>query len=693
MISVGRNAFKIFFCIVGAVLGIILILLFRAYRMEATLDATRTVLLEAKKRQRRLRKERWLLSLYKKMYRIPFVGSFIKTVENLYLGICSYDDLYLSRIVAKTAVVSFNISAAVVGVQILVSYLTNRRITVLCIGCALFGIYVCGKEVLRNRYVRVERTMWEEMNRYFEAVETAYSMCRNIPEAISTGAEGLSYEMRRHAMKLVELLESSKRAEKVKSYGRSRRNNKFLKLFAQQAYQASVRGDIKDNGKSLFSENIENLRMELMQEQLAREKKTFVLQGYAFATVMPLFFMELIRAFGSGLSEGMASFYKGTGHIVVLISFLTTIVAYDLVNKARDVNLRLSRRDIPIIRKLSQKKTVKNVLKRVENKPGKFFSRIKKMMATCGDNDSITTFLLKMVLYGATMFCVVLLFVTMTHMQKREDVLSQTINVDRITVSTSAVQKEAIVTTIRAMVSDYKDADRVPLEFLGSEFRKRLNIRNEAVVKEAVTEIDRQITEYKREYLHWYEFLGCLLAGIACSVIPVFSLWYRYELVMEGKDDEVRQFQAIILMERMFPDATIEGLLEEMESFAVVYRPALRKCINSYALSREQALLKLKEDAADDIWFSQIVDGFIASFKVGIRTAFENISNNREMYERNKEFEREVALAKKKDRTDIVAILPAIAIIGGYFIIPFVVDALSGVVGLYDFIDELQKGF
>lgn len=676
----------------GAVLLIIVFMLWQQYRKESASDLTRMYLRETKRRQKRNARDRRLLKFYNVMCRIPFAGSYIKMAERVYLELCPYDNLYLTRLVAKSTVATLGVSLLFACGVILLSLLSSKRITVVCVGCAVFAVYVCGKEVLKSKYMRAERTTLADMNRYLAAVGTKYAVCKSIPEAILEGADGLNYEMRRHALRLYEILDSSERADKIKKYVYSRRTNKFLKMLAIQAYEASERGDIKEDGKSLFAKNLESLRMELMREQLSKERRNFVLQGYAFATLLPLFCMELLRVFGEGFSEGMASFYSSNGKIVVLFAFLTTIVAYDLVNKARDVNMQWLRTDSSFVRKLAKKSSVKKVLKRVEEKPQRFFSYIKKMLATCGDNTSTGVFLLKMMISGTVMFGIILIFVCMVHSQKREGILLQTSSVERISVSTSAVQQEAILNTIREMIDEYKEADMLTLEEIKGEFRRRLNIRNEAVLNDAAMEIERQIRAYRNEYLHWYEFWGCVAIGLLSLFVPVFSLWYRYGLVLEGKDDEVRQFQAIILMERLFPDVTVLGLLEEMESFAVVFRPSLRECINNYSLSRKDALLKLKAAESDHIWFTQLIDGFLASDDVGIATAFANLDNNREMFERNKEFESEVLLAKKKDRTDIVALLPAIVILGGYFIIPFVMDALGGVVDIYSAIEQMQGG-
>ena len=682
--------------ITGSILVIVLFLVIRLlvmeYRRDAESEVTRFVMAEAKQRKKNKRKERRLQVIYRVMSHIPFASSYIRMAENAYSGVCPYDTIYLQRLVAQTAFSTIGWAAVFVSVILLTSFFLNKGLSVYGIGCSIFAVYISGKEVLQYRY-RQKETQWLlDFDRYLSATSNSYARCKDIPESILEGAEGLNYEMRKHAYQMNSILTASSREEKVKQYALSQRTHKFLKALMVQAYEVSERGDVYDGDSSLFARNLESLRFEVMQEHLSKEKRAFALQGYALVAVVPLFFMEIIQRIASSFSSGMDPFYGGIGKIIVLFTFLVSFISYDLINKAREVNTKWLRPGNSFLRMVTKRQTVKKLLKKVENKEDGFFGKIRRMLLICGENTSLGVFFLKMLFTGAVVFLIMVLFMGYVHQQKKEDILSKVENAEMWAVTSSSAQREAITEVVLIMIREHKDDYGLNEDRLKIEFRQRLPLKNDAIISSAAKEILKQIQEYQEEYIHWYEFLGCMLLGIASAFIPVISLKYRYGLVEDGRDNEVRQFQTIIMMERMFPNTTVQSLLEEMESFAVVFKPSLRDCINNCAFSTELALQKLKDEEADHTWFVQIVDCLLASDSVGIKEAFDNIENNQVMCERVKAFKEEVSFARKKDRTDIVALLPAVMVLGFYFIIPFMWDCLTGVFEMFDMLEQLQKG-
>ena len=682
--------------VLGAILVIALFFLIKKivteYRKSAESEVSRYVMEEAQRRKKVRRKEKQLQAVYDVMSHVPFAKSYIRMAENAYDGLCPYDAPYLQRLVAQTAFTTVGISAIFVMIVLLMGFIVNKGISMYNIGCAVFAVYVCGKEVLQHRYRKKENQWLLDLDRYLSATSNSYTRCKDIPEAILEGAEGLNYEMRRHASQMYSILNASSREEKVKQYVLSRRTHKFLKALMVQAYEVSKRGDVYDGGASLFARNMESLRLEVMQEHLAKERRAFALQGYALVAAVPLFFMEVIEKIGTSFSSGMAPFYGGIGKIVVLFSFLVTFLAYDLINKAREVNTKWLRPGNTFFRMIAKRHAVKKLIGRVEKKEDEFFGKVHRMLLVCGENTSIGIFFLKMLFSGIVVFLSMLLFMGYVHQQKKEDILTKVENAEMWAVTSSAAQREAITEVVLTMIGEHKNDRELNEDRLKIEFRHRLPIKNDSIIMSAIQEIMKRVQKYQEEYVHWYEFLGCMLLGIMSAFMPVFSLKYRYGLVEDGKDNEVRQFQTIILMERRFPNTTVQSLLEEMGSFAVVFKPSLRECINNCAFSTEKALQQLKKDESEHTWFVQIVDCLLASDSVGIQAAFDNIENNQVMCDRVKEFEEEVSFARKRDMTDVVALLPAVMVLGVFFIFPFMWDCLAGVFEMFDMLEQLQKG-
>lgn len=673
--------------------GAILMLVLAFLSMNATVSsaAAKEIVKEAKLREKYERRERILSRFYLLMTKIPFGGRYLRKTESMYAMICPYEQGYLQRLSATTSVMAVMLSIIASFAVAALGFFVEGHISIYSFACIIFAIYVVCREVLQSRISKTEMIMMNDLTRYIAAVKHLYDHYRNIPRAVLEASEGLHYELRLHALHMNEILTSADRAERVKEYALSQRTNRYLKMFIVQAYSASERGDVKSKtGESIFSKNMEALRLEIMQDIRMKEKRGYKLKGYTFVAVIPIFFMEVLRSWGLDFSPELRGFYNGAGHFVVVLSFLATIFIYSIINKAREVNEEWAEQSSDYLQNIANKGTVKRALEKVEKSPRKMFKNIKKMLVDCGDNTALSVFFLKMLFIGIIAVAFGLVFLGVIHQQEKTRLMHDPAGIETIITSISANQLELVENAVLTLARENKGKS-LTIEQLSAKFEERIPTANVSIVKAAGEEIYRRIEHYKNEYIHWYEYAILLVFGFMCSFIPVISLSYRHKLILSGKDNEVRQFQAIILMERMFPNITIVSLLEEMETFAVMFRPSIRECINSYSSGPRQALLNLKEQESDHIWFTELIDGLLSADSVGIDAAFEEVEHNREMFERIKELESEMALDKKKDSTDLLANLPMTIVLAGYFIIPFFVHSLGGVGDMFGIMETMQN--
>lgn len=672
----------------GAVGMLVLALLSVRVNVSAV---AKEVIREAKLRERYERRERILSRFYLLMTRIPFGGRYLRITENMYSMICPYEQAYLQRLAATTSVMTVMLSVIASFAVAILGISMEGHITLYCFACIVFAVYVVSKEVLQGRITRTETVMMNDLTRYIAAVKHLYDYHKNIPRAVMGASEGLHYELRLHALHMHDILSSADRKEKVKEYALSRRTNKYLKMFIVQAYSASERGDVKSSqGESLFSKNMESLRLDIMQDIRMKEKRAYRLKGYTFVAVMPIFFMEVLKAWGLDFSPELVGFYSGAGKFIVVLSFIATLFIYSIINKAREVNSEWAEQSEDYLQSIANKGNVRRVLERVEKSPRKLFRNIRKMLVECGDNTPLSVFLLKMFFIGAIAFGFGLVFAFVVHRQEKVRLMHDPTGIEMVITSVSAAQLDLVGNTVLTLARENRGKS-LTIEQLSAEFRKRVPAANTSIVKAAGEEIYRRIEHYRTEFIHWYEYLGILVFGVICAFIPVLSLSYRHKLILSGKDNEVRQFQAIILMERLFPNVTIVSLLEEMETFAVMFRPSIRQCINSYSSGPRQALLNLKQQESDHVWFTELIDGLLSADSVGIKAAFEEVEHNREMFERIKELESEMALDKKRDSTDLLANIPMTVVLAGYFIVPFFLNALGGVNDMFGIMETMRS--
>lgn len=673
-------------CCVALLVIVIRLIVIRRQNMDDIVFAI------AAARKKAERKDRLLVSVYRTTSNLPILRKYLKTIELSYTGVCPYSDASLVKLTSETVTIIFLVSVLGVLGVIVMNYVQEKVISVYSVASAVMAIYFISIETVHLRVRAKEKKLAKEQNHYFATVKHVYLARRNVPQAILEAADGMSHEINLHAMYLHSILSGTDRREKVHEYVTDPRINKHMKMFMSQAYEASEQGDTirKGSDSSLFTRNLEFLRVEVVNDAYRKEKKDFKFQGYSLMACLPLFVMVPLRNWGIDFSPEMVTFYSGSGYLVMALAFLGTILVYDNVNKAKEVSFAKVTKELDFFDSLSPGSRIKKFMALIETRQSSLLSKIRKMLRATGANETLGAFVVKMVIYtlvgvvlGSTFFGVV-------HLQNKKLLVMNIGNIDSIVYITSKTQKQEVSQHILDMTKKYANEKYLSKRDLEHDLMTRCTITNKESRTAICNEVQRRVAAYQAEHLKWYEFLVALAFGCVFGALPLVALRYRYSVVLAGKKDEIRQFQSIIIMNRSLPGITAIQILEEMEAYAGVFKNSIRKCINCYAGGPREALIELRDSEMDSPEFVEIVDGFLAVESVGVARAFAEVQNNREMSENSRVFFEDMLLEKKVDFTDMIAMIPAVIVIGGYFIGPFCYYVLGSLMDMFDMLESFN---
>lgn len=636
-------------------------------------------------------KERQLRAFYRTVQKIPFLGQYAKKVSAAFRALCPYDDYSLYRMSAVTIAWVAAISVPAVLFILAFNVYVDGHVTVYAIGCSLFAVHIVSAETLNIRLNAVDRKMMDDFIIYLSAVKHSYEECSNIPRAIAEASEELCHEMRMHILKMSDILTEADRADKVRNYVLSDEIGKYFKMFMIQAYEASERGNVRnEQGFSVFSHNMEFLRIDIMRDRVEKERQAFRLQGYTMAVALPVFCMSILRKWGLDFSAEMASFYETAGKFIEAATYFASVFLYGIVNRTREASTVGV-----MVPKFLERATAsgrgRELVLRLEGNSSGFAARLRALLASAGMNPSFGLFFLRMAGYASCMFLAAVLMFSLLHAREREHLMTEIDNIDTIIAIGSQRQKDAVAAAIAEVSQECRSMEKLSVAYVRQAFLGKVYLTNRSVIDASVNEIIRRIEEYKGSYFKWYELLLSVVAGVAVAFIPMIEIVYQKSVLQKQKDGEVRLFQALVLMEREFPTVTVLSLLEEMETFSSVFRKSIRECINNCPSGQIEALKKLKEKEKGFSRFAELIDGFLAADKVGIRRAFDELENSREMYERANELESERSLEKKRDFIELLSYIPSALVVGAYFIIPFCANVLNGVSDVFTSIEYLQS--
>ena len=106
-------------------------------------------------------------------------------------------------------------------------------------------------------------------------------------------------------------------------------------------------------------------------------------------------------------------------------------------------------------------------------------------------------------------------------------------------------------------------------------------------------------------------------------------------------ENEVMQFQTIILMLMRIERVNVEMILEWLERYANIFKEPISKCVNNYEAGAWEALEQLKEDISYQDMI-RIVESLQAAVeKIPIVEAFDELDSERDYYQ-----------AKRKESND-----------------------------------------
>ena len=168
----------------------------------------------------------------------------------------------------------------------------------------MLASYIVCMEVPNYFLQEKENKVYNELILYFSRVKHRYKSCNHIANAVVNAADGMSYEIEQLAWELYRLLLEGNRKNKIRDYMEEKGLNRYWKLFLIQAYEVS------ENGNIYFDENVEHIRLELMEEIYRRRRRQYAYSGYVFVTVTPFFMLPVLKNWGLGFTSELDFFMR-----------------------------------------------------------------------------------------------------------------------------------------------------------------------------------------------------------------------------------------------------------------------------------------------------------------------------------------------------------------------------------------------
>lgn len=174
------------------------------------------------------------------------------------------------------------------------------------------------------------------------------------------------------------------------------------------------------------------------------------------------------------------------------------------------------------------------------------------------------------------------------------------------------------------------------------------------------------------ETLQWFEVLLALVFAVIAYMAPIWMLIFQAKMRQLEMEDEVMQFNTIILMLMKIERVNVEIILEWLERYANIFREPISKCVNNYESGAWESLEQLKEDVTYQP-FIRIVESLQAAVeKIPIEDAFDELDTERDYYQEKRKESNERLISRKGRIGKVIGFAPMIVLFVGYLIVPLV---------------------
>ncbi len=218
------------------------------------------------------------------------------------------------------------------------------------------------------------------------------------------------------------------------------------------------------------------------------------------------------------------------------------------------------------------------------------------------------------------------------------------------------------------------DQDDIRRAVEKSEFYEEAE-KNE--IEEAIVRIDKKLKIVNSEYMKWFEILLAFVFMIIAYMSPIWILVFQVKMRQLEMEDEVMQFQTIILMLMRIERVNVEIILEWLERYSNIFKAPITKCLNNYEAGAWEALEEMKEEVSY-VQLIRIIESLQAAVeKIPIKDAFDELDSERDYYQAKRKESNERLISRKGMIGKAIGFAPMVCMFVGYLIIPLVFIGLT----------------
>ena len=623
--------------------------------------------------------------LYQKLYitysKMPFIKSYILKLRRR-LEILNVDDEYATRRdSAKILTVVLLIMIPIVTASIIVAHTNYLTLSIILI----FEIFMVDNFV-DNMVDKMDNNLLKEQLEFFAEIRHAYHEFNMVEEAIYQISQDDEKNISKQGEKIYEVLIANDPETELEKYY-DIAPNPYLKEFAGISYLTKEFGDRKVDKTSLYLKNVSNITEEMQIEILKRDKIDYVFQSLSIISIVPVLGLEPLKSWAVGNFSFTQSFYSGKGGMVVqILIILLTIICYLLLRKVK--NNGSTDKSTQNTQNPWQQKVYKNPIgKKIVNlfvpkKGTKDYIKVQKLL-----KDSASKLRMEWLYVNRITIAIVTLLVSLFLFVQLHKVAVDWIYTEPTTdynimtglTGNELVEAQALTESDNKFLNRFKGNTKTKVEdiYRAMERSEDYKEAKEEEIQKAAERVYEKLQKINKEVLGWFEVLLAIVFMVISYMAPIWLMMFQLKMRQMEMEDEVMQFQTIILMLMRIERVNVEIILEWLERYANIFKEPISKCVNNYESGAWEALEVLRNDTNYPL-FIRIVESLQAAVeKIPIRDAFDELDSDRDYYQAKRRESNDRLISRKAMIGKVIGFAPMVVMFVGYLIVPLVFIGLT----------------
>ena len=515
--------------------------------------------------------------IYQKLYNfytsVPVFKRYVLKIRRK-LEIIHMQDEYKTRRQASKIITQALCIIIPVTIAVIVFAKSDPLLLVILLLFELFLI----ETIMSGMIDKYDTKLLKQQIDFFAEIRHAYHEFNMVEEAIYEVSQNDELEVSVQGQRIYEILISDDPETELEKYYDVAPNS-FLKEFAGISYLTREFGDRTDkDGASLYLKNLNNITEEMQLEILKRDKLDYVFQSLSVIAILPVLCMAPLKNWAISNFSFTAQFYQGKGGLMVQIALVVlTFVCYYLTRKIKDTgSIKVDFKDQNKVWqiKLYQKPIVKKIMDLlIPKKNTKEHRVITKLMKEASTKQKIETlYVNKVVICLVTMVLTIALFALGHRIALNYVYTEPTSDYNLLGSLNERDTAEALKVTEAQNVAlkEFKGKLKTTQEEVEAFLPKVDYYRNKSDgdIKVAAEQVMNKLKIVNGESFQWFELLIAFIFGYLGYCTPTWMLMFQKKLRALEMENEVMEYQTIILMLMKIERVNVEMILEWIERYS-----------------------------------------------------------------------------------------------------------------------------